>query len=269
MTAVLRPAIIERTLRSIVERICKEYVDNFTLIINIDPVGEEGCTQQDILKLAYEHFTHVRARMPAEPSFPLALKWCWEQVSAEYVLHAEDDFEFVKDIDINHMVDIMDKHQDLALLRFDRGTDWDNPKDDMIGPYIIRSFLIKKVPGRLSKRPLRWLYHEDGFYRSPGWKGCFATSSALMRSSFTDGITPFLEDGISPERVVMFAWWLIEEWTREKVNALRQHLKQFRSGLYAVPLAIKDQGRPWRKEQGLTKPDDNRGIGTTWIGGNK
>ena len=41
MAATLRPAILEQTLLSIVEKVCKNNTDRFNLIINVDPAGED------------------------------------------------------------------------------------------------------------------------------------------------------------------------------------------------------------------------------------
>lgn len=252
MTAVLRPKIVERTIKSYVDRICKEHIDNFNLIINIDPVGEKGITQQDILEMVHEYFPRVRARMPDTASFPLALKWCWEQANTNLVLHTEDDFEIAKDLDIVHMISIMERHPKLAMLRLDRGTDWDNPKEDMGGPTIQRG-------------AYKWRYNKDGFYVSPNWRGAFSTSPSLIRYDFMQGIIPFLQDGVSPERVTMFARWLHEFYGKPGKMKLRKHLEQWKSAIYAVPLALKDQGRPWRDTHGFKKPKGNRGIKSTWV----
>jgi hypothetical protein len=269
MTAVVRPAIVDQVLRSIVERICKEYRDYFRLIINIDPVGEKDFTQQDVLRVAREHFPYIKARMPDTPSFPLALRWCWEQAETEYVLHTEDDFKFAKDIDIEHAISVLDRHKKLAMLRFDRGTCWDNPEDDMGGQYIVRGANARVVKGKFERTPLKWSYHKDGFYLAPQWQGCLSTSPSISRLNYIRGVVPFIEDGLSPERITMFAHWLRGHMGQKKAQELREHLSKFESAIYAVPLAIRDLGRPWKKRHSFKKPDGNRGIGTTWIGGEK
>lgn len=252
MTAVLRPAIVDLVLKSIVDRICKEYIDQFRLIINIDPVGEVGATQYDVLDAANKYFSHVKARMPEEPSFPLALKWCWEQADTQYVLHTEDDFEFAKGININHLIEIMDRYPKLAMLRFDRGRTWEDPVDDMGGPTIQRG-------------AYKWRHNPDGFYLSPNWRGAFSTSPSLLRHDFMQGITPFLRDGVSPERITMFARWLHEYLGKSGKMELRKHLQRWQSGFYAVPLVLRDHGRPWREKHSFEKPKGNRGIKRTWV----
>ena len=251
MTAVLRPKIVERTIESYVDRICKDHIDKFNLIINIDPVGE-GVSQEEILKIAQRYFPDTIYNMPKEPSFPLALKWCWSQASTNLVLHTEDDFEIAKDLDIAHMISIMEQYPQLAMLRLDRGTDWDNPKDDMGGPTIQRG-------------SYKWKYNPDGFYVSPNWRGSFSTSPSLLRLDFMLGIIPFLRDGVSPERVTMFARWLHEFYGKPGKMQLRKHLQHWKSAIYAVPLALRDQGRPWRDAHGFKKPKGNRGIKSTWV----
>jgi hypothetical protein len=253
---------VEETLNSIAERICKNQTDKFTLILNVDPVGEK-VSQEDIVEMARQYFPFIRARMPTKPSFPLAVKWLWDQVTTPFFFNMEDDFKIVKDIDVDHMMSIMADRPKFGSLRFCRGwvklvrkegyrrKQWAKPIDDMDGKTIVR--------GRCD-----WSYSKKGFYLSPGGAGQFSMNPSLMRTQFIQPIIPYLENGLSPERVLMMSPWLKEKWNKEKVAKLKEHIRSWQVAMYAVPLVLEDLGRPWRRKHGFRKPKGPSGISETW-----
>jgi hypothetical protein len=259
MTATLRPVIAEEVMISIVERLCKNNVDRFNFFINVDPVGED-ISPQVIVDIAKKHFPNVVHHIPDKPSFPLAVKWLWDQVSTKYVFHAEDDWKLVKDLDIDHMIDIMECHEKIASLRLCRGhiilvkeagfrrKQWSDPVDDMDGISI----------------KCDWHYHNDGFYLSPGGRGQFSMNPSLLRKDFIRPIVPFFDDGISPERVLMLSKLLWERWGKARAKKLKAHINNWTPAMLAIPLVLEDLGREWRRHHGFTKPK-RYGIGTTWV----
>lgn len=261
MTAVLRPRVIKRVLQSIKTMICNSYDGQFRLILNIDPIGEDIHPQQ-IASIARSIFPNLIYRVAEKPSFPLAVKWIWSQVKSKYFLNVEDDFKVVKELDLNKMIHIMEDHQRMGSLRICRGKielkrvkgkkrmQWSKPINDMNGEYITR--------GRC-----KWPYNERGFYLSPGGHGQFSMNPSLMRTEFVKQLIPYLEDGISPERILMVADWLPEAWGKKRYLRLKQYVFSWRVGMYAEPLVLEDLGRKWREQQKLVKPG-KRGIGTTW-----
>jgi len=119
MTAVLRPKILKGTLDTIV----KNVIDNpkrFRLIINVDPVGE-NIEPKVIIKIANKYFDDVIYNIAKEPSFPKAVKWIWSQTTAPFVLHWEDDVNILRKININNMISILNKVDDLSSLRLYKG----------------------------------------------------------------------------------------------------------------------------------------------------
>ena len=91
MTATIRPEVINLTLKSF----CNKFLNQFKkvrLIINIDPIGDERYNSKDVLDVCYKYIDDIVYNTPNEPSFPKAVKWCWEQVQSEYFLHLEDDW---------------------------------------------------------------------------------------------------------------------------------------------------------------------------------
>lgn len=251
MTATLRPAVVDQTLASIVDRIYKNDVYRCDLIINVDPVGED-VPQSVIVDIARSYFPRVICNLPDSPSFPLAAKWVWSKATTEYVINAEDDYEVVKDIDLDHMISILDQYPKLSSLRLDRGVGWEDPQPAM-GPLSI------------TRGEHRWYYQEDGFYLSNTWKRTFSLNTSLVRTEFLKQAIPFIRDGISPERILMWAKFIQRAWKGEKLDRLQKMLASWDYGIYAVPLAIRDIGRPWRAEHGFHKPKGNRGIKSTWV----
>jgi hypothetical protein len=47
-----------------------------------------------------------------------SLSWLMERVSSKYVLNFEDDFEPIKEIDVDKLVDLMEKHTDINQIAF-------------------------------------------------------------------------------------------------------------------------------------------------------
>jgi hypothetical protein len=86
-----------------------------------------------------------------------------------------------------------------------------------------------------------------------------------MRGKYQHQVTPYMRNGVSPERITMFARWLGDAIGRKEKFELRDILNKWQSGIYAVPLVLRDHGRPWREEHGFAKPEGNRGIRRTWV----
>ncbi len=249
MTATLRPAIVEQTLVSIVEKICKNNTDRFNLIINVDPAGED-ILQSDIVDMARKYFPNVIYNTPEEASFSLAIKWVWGKASTPYVLHIEDDFEVLEELDIDHMIYILKKYPKVCTLRLCRGVDLDNPDPSMSGETIERG-------GRT------WYYNKDGFYLAPCVQGSFSLNPSLMNREFQQEARLFIKEDIDPESVLRYSAYIQRhtEWHKE----VYEFLSAWDYGIYAVPLAVRDIGKAWRKEHGFYKPRIGGGLPTTWI----
>ncbi len=108
MPAVVRPPLLEGTLKTIVENVVDD-INRFRLIINVDPVGE-AVKPGKVVKVARKYFPDIIYRIAPKPSFPKAVKWIWSQATAPFILHWEDDVNIVRKIDINDMLRIMIKN---------------------------------------------------------------------------------------------------------------------------------------------------------------
>lgn len=117
VTATLRPEILNLTLKSFNNKFLKQFKHK-RLIINIDPIGDESKSVQDILNICEKYFDNITYNSPSTPSFPKAVKWCWEQVESEYFLHLEDDWLLKKQINKNILFETLKKNKNIMSIRF-------------------------------------------------------------------------------------------------------------------------------------------------------
>ena len=118
MTATVRPDLLKETLTSFCEKMLVQN-ERYRLIINVDPIGETVKAGK-ITKRAKRFFPNIVFNLPTEPGFTKAVIWCWQQVEADYVFHIEDDWRLLNHININDMIEILDKYPQLASLRLNK-----------------------------------------------------------------------------------------------------------------------------------------------------
>jgi len=232
MTAVLRPEILRRTLETITENVCYKKPERFRLILNVDPVGE-NIKPKVIVKVARKFFPNLVYQVAKEPCFPKAVKWIWSKSSAPYVLHWEDDCKILRRIDIDDMIRILEKYEDLSSLRLFK---METPKTKKL-----------KVFSCL------WLYNEDGFYLANDWKAQFGLNPILVKRAFIDEAVLRMVDNYNPEKQFRYS----QEY-------MRPLIRKWKYGLYTKPgeprLIDGRQGTEWRKELGLDKPKNKTFI---------
>jgi hypothetical protein len=232
MPAVIRPSLLERTLKSLVENV----VDNqerFRLIINVDPIGE-NIKPAKVIKVARKYFSNIVYNISSDPSFAKAVIWVWTQSSADFILHFEDDWIITRKIDIDNMINIMNGYSELSSLR-----------------------LFKhKTPKKNTMRIFNciWTYNKDGFYVAKDWKKQLGLNPILFRKEFIDEALPRMKDYINPEKQFRYS----QEY-------MRPIIKKWKYGIYTKPgerpLVI-DTGRDWIKKTNFTKP--KTGTFLTW-----
>ncbi|MFW6129803.1 MAG: hypothetical protein ACOC56_01390 [Atribacterota bacterium] len=108
-TACIRPAIIRKCYRSFYDRLKGIDFDKCTLYINIDPVPEKE-NAEEVIRVAEKFFGNVFYNTPEEPNFSLALKWCWQNTTSDYVFHLEDDWELVKEFRVAEVLKYFSKN---------------------------------------------------------------------------------------------------------------------------------------------------------------
>lgn len=102
-TAMARPEIVERTYGSFKDNLKGIDWKNTTLFINIEPLPKPDAVNA-VIEVAKETFGKVVARTPEQANFTRAVSWCWSQVDTDYVLHLEDDWVLIKEMNIEKLI---------------------------------------------------------------------------------------------------------------------------------------------------------------------
>lgn len=102
MTAMRRPGIIRDTLDSFARNLKGVDLCESTLHLNIDPLPEEG-ELDEVVAVADEYFAQVIVNLPAQASFPAAVKWCWSRPSGEFFFSTEDDWVITDPVNVEEM----------------------------------------------------------------------------------------------------------------------------------------------------------------------
>lgn len=118
MSATVRPSLLERTLSSFTEKMLTDK-NRYRLIINIDPIGE-SIPRKEVLKVAQKYFDDIIYNYPDLPGFCKAVMWCWGQTKGDYIFHLEDDWSLLCNINIDSMINILDKNPKLVSLRLNK-----------------------------------------------------------------------------------------------------------------------------------------------------
>lgn len=238
MTAVKRPGILQGTLKTFCERLFTER-DRYRLIINIDPVGEK-VKPKEVLRVCKMFFKkeQIVYRVPKKASFPKAVIWIWSQVEAPWVFHVEDDINLLREVDINHMIEILKNHKKLACLRMPRMK------------------IPKKKTIRVFGSP--YFFNEEGFYVAKDQKRQFGLNPVLIRSEFINAAVPRMVETINPEKQFRYG--------NKKMRPL---IMKWKYALYARPgdkrLIDGRKGQRWKNNINLQKPRGETFV--SWVRG--
>ena len=226
MTAVIRPGLLDETLSTISEKVCKDR-DGFRLIINVDPIGE-NIKPMKVIKVARKYFDDVVFNIAQMPSFPRAVKWVWSQTTAPYIFHWEDDVNILREIDVDHMIKILKENKNLSSLRLYRDKTPRNRK-------AFTTFNCK------------WMYNEEGFYVAKDWRKQFGLNPILIKSAFVKEAVKRMVDHTNPEKQFRYS--------QEYMRGL---IKKWTYGIYAKPgdtrLIDGRKGQKWKNKMRLDKP---------------
>lgn len=229
MTATIRPDILQATLKSFFKGLFSENIDKFRLIINIDLIGDERYIPEDVLNICKSYFKNDKLiyNISKNPSFPKAVKWVWENSDADYIFHLEDDWLLNKKIDINHMIDILDKYSNLACLRLPKHNISSNKK-------VMKMF------------DCIYEYNSDGFYIAEQRGTQFGLNPNLIKKEFIKKALPLMVDDKNPEKQFRF-----------KNKNLRNLIMLWDYGIYGIPgekAIVSDNGRNWISNTCFSKP---------------
>jgi len=236
MTATCRPEVIVRTLESFLDNV--EYNGRYRLIINIDPIGT-SCQAEtlDFVTTVFDPKQHqVMPFLPSQANFPNAFIRVWKAVEAPFVFHLEDDWEIVSKIDMSEMLSIMERHQDLAILRL---------------PF-------RPTSDTYSKN-WRFFFPWNGeFFECPAEHKLevgFCGHPSLIRGEFVKNTVVWLSSNSNPEKQFHHGH-----------PQLMEEVLRWRYGVYAKPLSpptVRDIGREWMVKHGFRKKG-NKAFFTVW-----
>jgi len=241
-TATLRPRLLRQTYTSFRDRMFEGSFEGCRLYLNVDPVGEAGVTQDDVVAVAREFFDDVVTRCPDAPSVPQAWCWLFNVVSDHFVFNLEDDWIMTQNCRISDLTAIMSREPNLALLR-----------------------LTRFAAGEESCRQWNksFIRHGD-YYECPeevqGMLG-FSGNPSLIRGDFLRGVGQWLVPWGCPEKQIKRFVHPIAA-NRDHVTRFIQQqimhviLEQWTYGVYTKPgweNVVADAGGDWRKDHGVDK----------------
>jgi len=225
MTAVIRPKVIEKTLASLRRNLVTERKIN--LVINLDPIGEAPSSVPSIIEIVKYYFPNAYIYQPLKADHVEAFKWCWEKISTSFGIFWEDDYVLREPIYLDYLIHIMNETPKIGQIHFDR-------KDKSILTY----------PGYRRKfSPFSKYLLERRIGKSIGGP------PSLLRKEYITQILPHisLEPDICSRR-----------------KCVKEILKEWRFLTYLGALSkgslVEDIGTEWRKEQGLAKVKQPKGL---------
>ncbi len=143
-TACIRPKLLEITFSSFHDGLLSQFKHK-ELFINIDPIGDSGYDTEDILRICHKYFDKVQFNNPETGDFSKAVKWAWEQVTADYFLHLEDDWMLNKKISVEYLISTLLSNPKIASVRLNRQTSIKSKKLDWVSlnPILFKTSFIK------------------------------------------------------------------------------------------------------------------------------
>ena len=241
MTAVKRPEVIEKTLKSFTENLFTN-PDEHRLLVNIDPVGDD-VSFDEITNMIKGYFPNYIAYMPDEPSFPKAVIKIWKDVESEYFFHLEDDWILRRSLSLDSLLNPLKYNKDLACIRL-----YKHDIQNKISPILF---------GRCEYK-----YHSDYNYLTPipganNWVNQFGLNPVLIRKKFADDALPLLDINKDPEKQF-----------RDYNPIMKNILKKWTFGVYGKPgdpqYVWGKNGLHWRLNSKYKKPRIGKGF-TSWV----
>lgn len=204
ITATVRPKLFQKTLSSFVSNMLLNESD-YRIILNVDPIGEDKDPMQ-IVNVAKGFFRNIVYRVPPNPSFPQAVIWCWQQVTADYCFHLEDDWKLMRPININNMIEILDNDPRLVSLRLSK---------------------LGKPETISSKDQNGYIYYPK-----------LSLNPTLLKGSFVKTVVKFMDENLNPEKQLRCG-----KATQRNIYLCKfLHGVYTKEGLDQI---VKDTGRSW------------------------
>ena len=215
MTCTMRPELLIKTLRSFAQQV--RHAGQVRIIANIDPIGPS--TQADIDKIiracATSNDWGYKINWAIIPCFSAAVQWVWEQVESPIFLHLEDDWVFLKPVD---MADI---YKAFELF----------PK---LGHLCLRKKHIKR--GKVRK------VTKDSYITYKLGLKKYGLPPSFWRSELVQAVAPHLDLKEDPEKQL---------WESRPVGSRIARWKPAYFGKIGETPWVKDIGREWSERTGI------------------
>lgn len=223
MIAALRPKVIRKTLETFKKNI--RYSGSFRVVAAIapPPIGDAGVSQKDVKKLI-ESFYPLKAQTKGTKSHSDCQSWIWKNCDSDFFLQWEDDWELLKPLDLDLMVETMRRRRDFAYINFDR-------KEKSLlthRPYVERHLFNKLEQGL--------------FFRVRGKS--LGGPPAIVRASYAAKAAEFIKSNEAPDRT---------SGTKEVQKFLRGYVIGHYIGQDGEGAIVQDIGTVWRQAKGLRK----------------
>jgi hypothetical protein len=109
-TSCCRSDLLFRTYSSFVSNFAGINFKRSTLFLNLDHYEGFGDIDKSI-EVAKSFFGNVVYNVSEQPNFAKAVKWCWSNnLNTDFVFHLEEDWELLKKVNIDDMVDVFDRN---------------------------------------------------------------------------------------------------------------------------------------------------------------
>ena len=243
MTAVRRPEVIEKTLKSFTENLFVIPEDH-RLIVNIDPVGNE-INNDKVIDVLEKYFPNLVIFEPKKPSFPKAVIRIWKQVESKYFFHLEDDWILERPIFMTDLIQPLKRNKELACMRL--------YKED--------------IPFTNSPKMFGCSYNYHGtrsftntyFTPVPGsnnWLNQFGLNPVMIKKEFIDEALPLMNPDQNPEKQF-----------RENNPLMKNIILKWTFAVYGRPglkrMVWGKNGLHWRQQSKFQKHRNGTGF-TTW-----
>ena len=226
MTAVLRPDLINITLKSFCDNLFTDR-DRYRLVINIDPVGRK-INPNEVIKVCMSYFENVKFNIAEFASFPRAVKWVWSNSTSEYVFHLEDDWIIYRNVNIDELINLLKKYPEMASLRLCR--------------HKLKVGKDGEIHGCIYK------YNKDGFFLTTGSVTAFGLNPTIVRGEYVREAAKLMHDELNPEKQFRY----------HKGNPLNDLIIKWKYAIYGrygeSALIYGKNGKKWLAKYGFKKP---------------
>lgn len=245
VTATKRIRILKKTLDSFMKNMFLDFLErghNIRLIINVDPIGNDG-NEDDFFKLLRSLPLKYMLLFPTKPNFPQAFKTVWQNAETKYIFHLEDDWELMERVDLLELIDILEAEDDLAILR-------------------LAAFVAEKPRTSgvsLMKNWNKFFPYNGRYYECPEELKTsvgFCGHPSLIKGEFIKNVVGHIDESCNPEK----------QFHSRGRTPIMEEVVKWRYGVYSVPGSlpiIRDIGRKWMVENGYRK-SGSKAYFTVW-----